>query len=185
MTPNSDYTYLGLLAVSILVVGLAFVVIHWPKDRHATFSQHVAVRTQSIIYYVALFAIVLPLLTLFFINWFVPTFQVSPWFTILVIASSTAQIACTLIPETGGWRSQYHRALAGISGLLLLPALALLLMSSVLDTTDKILVSVGLSSMVMVLLTVIAKKGMPRNFLLLQAGYFSAFFIPVLYIAYL
>lgn len=63
---DSDYKLFGILAVSILAVGLSLVVVKWPRSRHFTFSQHVAVSKQSILYYVGLFTVVLPLLVLFF-----------------------------------------------------------------------------------------------------------------------
>lgn len=180
-----DYKIFGLLAVCILTAGLAFVVIKWPKSVHATFSQHVAARKQSIIYYAVLFGIVLTLLVMFFLNWFVPTFQISAWFSLFVITSCIAQFLCTLIPEVGGRRSTYHRFFAGLSGVLLVPALALLLASENVDDHSKVLVSLALSAMLFVVMVVAIRKGEPRYFLLLQVAYFTAFFIPILAIAYL
>lgn len=182
---DSDYKLFGILAVSILAIGLSFVVVKWPKSRHFTFSQHVAVSKQSILYYVGLFAVVLPLLILFFLRWFVPEFKISNWFSVLMIASSVAQLACTLVPETGGRRSEYHRALAGISAILLLPALTLLLFSQQIETLGKIISTLGLITMLAVILSVAVHKGKPRNFLLLQSLYFTAFFLPILSVAYL
>ena len=182
---DSDYKLFGILAVSILAVGLSLVVVKWPKSRHFTFSQHVAVSKQSILYYVGLFTVVLPLLVLFFLRWFVPEFELTVWFSVLVVASSVAQLACTLVPETGGRRSEYHRALAGISAILLLPALTLLLFSQQIDTLGKIISTLGLITMLAVIFTVAVHKGKPRNFLILQSLYFTAFFLPILSVAYL
>lgn len=183
--PDSDYKFFGLLAVSILTIGLLFVVVKWPKSRHFTFSQHVAGSKRSILYYVGLFTLVLPLLILFFLRWFVPEFEVSVWFSVLVIASCIAQLACTLVPETGGRRSDYHRVLAGISAVLLLPALALLLFSPLIYGLNKILSILGIITMLVVIFTVALQKGNPRNFLILQSLYFTAFFLPILSVAYL
>jgi hypothetical protein len=165
---DSDYKFFGLLAVGILTVGLSFVVVKWPKSRHFTVSQHVAVSKRSIIYYVALFTLVLSLLILFFLPWFVPEFEAIVWFSVLIIASCVAQLACTLIPETGG-QSDYHRVLAGISAILLVPALTLLLFSPLIDSLNKILITLGILTMLVVIFTVAVQKGNPRNFLILQS----------------
>jgi uncharacterized membrane protein len=175
-----DYKFLGLLAVFILAAGLAFIVIKWPKSIHATFSQHVAVRNQSTVYYVALFGVVLPLLLLFFTKWFIPEFELSVWFGVFIVVSMGAQFLCTLIPEVGGWRSTYHRLLAGISGILLIPALALTLVPDNIAVQDKALTSLGLCVMLLIVLIVTVRKGKPRYFLLLQIAYFTAFFVPIL-----
>jgi hypothetical protein len=182
--PINDYKFLGLLAVLILVVGLAFVVIRWPQSRHLSFSQHVALRKQSIIYYSLLFCVALPLLLLFFIGWFPPTFNLPIWFNILLITSSVTQIACTFVPEVGGWKTKYYRALAGMSGICLLPAL-LILFSNRIDAFSRVFVTLGIITMLGVVINATKNKGKPNNLLILQCLYYAAFFIPILTISYL
>ena len=182
---DESYKYLGLLTICILAAGLTYIVVKWPNSKHATFSQHIAASKASIIYYIVLFGIVLTLLTLFFLKWFIPTFEPSMWFSVFVITSSIAQFVCTLIPEVGGWRSVSHRVLAGLSGLLLIPALFLLLHSESIRDFDKALVVLGLGVMISVILTVLLQKAKPRYSLILQSAYFTAFFLPILVITYL
>ena len=182
---DESYKYLGLLTICILAAGLTYIVVKWPNSKHATFSQHIAASKVSIIYYIVLFGVVLTLLTLFFLKWFIPTFEPSMWFSVFVITSSIAQFACTLIPEVGGWRTLSHRVLAGLSGLLLIPALSLLLYSENIRDFGKVLVVLGLGFMMSVIFTVLLQKGKPRYSLMLQTAYFTAFFLPILIIAYL
>lgn len=182
---DDNYKFLGLLAVFILAIGLAYILIEWPKNIHATFSQHVAVRKQSIVYYAVLFGTILSLLVLFFLRWFVPALHLSIWFSVFVITSSVAQLACTLIPEIGGRRSTYHRLLAGLSATLLIPASTLLLFSENISIVNKATATVGLGVMLLVVFIVSLRKGEPRYFLILQIAYFMAFFIPIMTTAYL
>jgi hypothetical protein len=182
---DDSYKYLGLLTICILAAGLTYIVVRWPNSKHITFSQHIAASKASIIYYIVLFGVVLTLLTLFFIKWFIPNFEPSIWFGVFVITSSIAQFACTLIPEVGGWQSVSHRALAGLSGLLLIPALSLLLYSENIRDFGKVFVALGLSLMMSVIFTVLLQKGKPRYALVLQTTYFTAFFLPILIITYL
>lgn len=180
----TDYKYFGLLAVIILVSGLAFVALKWPEGRHLSFSQHVAKHKGRIIYYSILFAVALPLLLLFFLGWFIPTFNLSFWFGLFIVASSVTQYACTLIPEAGGWKTRYHRLLAGASAIFLIPALFTLLLSNSIEIVAKLVIFVSLAIMLGVIFQLAKNKGQHHQFLLLQSAYFIAFFVPILLIAY-
>ena len=178
------FRHLGLLAIILLSLGLAYIVIAWPLSRHNTFSQHIAKSRISIVYYIVLFAIVLPLLALFFLWWFSPSLKLSLYFNVCIMAALVAQFVCTLIPETGSWRSTVHRLFAAISALLLIPALGLVLVSREITSLDQLLVFIGLGAMVVCVFLVARGKGWPRNFLLIQCAYFAAFFLPIIVISY-
>lgn len=179
------YKYFGLVAVVVLAAGLLFVVRRWPRGASYTFSQHIALRRLSVIYYAALFFVTMPLLVLFFVKWFVPEFGVSYWFTVLAIGSAVAQCACTLVPETGGLKSVIHRTLAGISAILLIPALLILSQQAAFSGFDKLALWLGLAVMTAIVAIVAKSGGEHKSFLVLQAGYFAAFFTPILFISYL
>jgi hypothetical protein len=184
MIADSAYKNLGFLAVLILFLGLAFLVYKWPQNKGLTFSQHAAAQRVSIGYYVGLFAVVLPLLNLFFIEWFVPVLRLSEWFIICVAVSSVAQFACTLIPETAGLRAKRHRALAGLSALLLVPPVGLLLFSDHIHAWLKIVISLCLIVMVSVIGAISLLKDKVFGWRA-QALYFSAFFVAILSVTYL
>lgn len=181
----SEFKYLGLVAVTILILGLIIIVLKWPQGRHSTFSQHVAAHKVSIYYYTTLFSIVLPLLLLFFYGWFMPEFRLSPWFGYFIVLSSITQYASTLIPETGGKRSRYHRALAGVSAISLVTALLVILSADSVGLLAKSLTIASISVMVVVVYIIVRGKGKHSHFLLLQSIYFAAFFLPILFISYL
>ena len=180
----AEYKYLGMLAVIILILGLSFVAIKWPEGKHLSFSQHVAKRKVRIIYYSVLFAAVLPLLLMFFLSWFAPTFKLSAWFGIFIVVSSATQYVCTLIPEVGGRKTRYHRLLAGASALFLVPALLVLLFSNTIEPIEKLVIIVSLCIMLGIIFAISKNKGQHKQFLLLQSLYFGAFFVPILLVAY-
>ena len=179
-----EYKYLGLLATIILAAGLVLIVLKWPQGRHWSFSQHVATRRHTIVYYTLLFGIALPLLLLFFLRWFMPEFELSAWFGFIIVTSSLFQFACTLIPEIGGWKTRYHRLLAGISAILLIPALSILLLADSVELLSKLVTAISLAIMLGIIYVLSKGKGQHQQFLLLQSAYFAAFFIPILFIAY-
>lgn len=186
MQPIESFKYFGLLAFVILIIGLAFVVIKWPQNNHLTFSQHVARQRSSILYYIGLFSVTLPLLLLFFTFWFIPTFDVSIWFAVFLVVSSATQYACTFIPETGRWKTKYHRLLSGISGICLIPLLIILLFTSSLTMLDKFVVIAGLATITSVLYVVMSnKKEQYEPSYIHQAIFYAGFFVPILLVSYL
>ena len=174
--------YLGIVAIALLVTGLVFLIRKWPKDIHHTFSQHAAANRTSTIYYATLFAVILPILAIFFFSWFVPVHNVPSVFSILVALSLVCQLACTLVPEVGKY-VKTHQALAGISGLLLLPALLMCIFASNIGMIDRAIIVICCATMTLVLLLVVSKR--TRYALILQAMYFTAFFAPILVISYI
>lgn len=184
MEPIAAYRHLGLLASVVLFVGLSFIVWRWPEGKHLTFSQHVALHKHRILYYIGLFSVVLPPLLLFLLGWFGPTFKLSIWFGVFIVASTFTQYACTLIPETGGRKTIYHRWLAGASALCLLPSMGLLFGSPHISVWGKTVAASSLIIMCGVIYLLIKGKGAHRYFLILQSIYFAAFLGAVLFIAY-
>ncbi|MGC5342227.1 hypothetical protein ACPXCE_09230 [Streptomyces sp. DT24] len=180
-----DIKDLVAVATAVLVTGLTLLVTRYPKGIHRTFSQHAAASRRLIVYYSALFGIVLPMLVTFFFAWFIPTYELSVWFGVFIVASSIFQFACTLIPETSGWRVKYHRALAGVSAALLAPALSMLLLPHTVSVSNKMIALFSVLVMVSIIVLSALTRAKPLYSLLLQAAYFTAFFIPILSTSYL
>lgn len=150
-----------------------------------SFSQHVALHKYSIAYYIALFSVVLPLLLLFLLGWFMPEYNLSAWFGFFVASSAAAQFACTLIPEVGGWKSYYHRLLASVSAVMLVPALLILLFSETINTPARIITLASLLIMTSIIYRLVVSHGKHRMLLVIQSVYYAAFFAPILFLAYL
>ncbi len=143
--------HLGLLAFILLFGGAAYIALRWPQGKHATLSQHVAVSRRKILFYILLFTGVIGTLLPFFFVWFMPTFQPSAWFGVYVIVSSATQYACGFIPEVGGWQTKWHRFLAGMSALFMIPALIILALADLVHVLGK----VGIAFSLIVMLGVI------------------------------
>lgn len=178
------YRHFALLGVFILAAGLCFLVLRWPQEKTKTFSQHAAMYRHTICYYIGLFAIVLPLLVLFFAKWFAPMLNLSPWFMRFIIASCVAQFACTLIPELMGWREKVHRALAGFSAITLLPPMLIITTTLRPDNWLRYITASCMTIMVVILI-VSSKNGGKRIGWMAQASYFTAFFAAILAVTYL
>jgi hypothetical protein len=173
-----------LLALGILVLGLSFVAFYWPHGIYKTFSQHVAPKRISIYYYFLLFAIVLPILFAFFAKYLIPELQLPTILLYLVAVSSICQLSCTLVPEVGGRKTTIHQIFAGVSALLLIMVLILVAANNNISSMDRLAVIVCTLLMTIVVGFVAFWKKTKLPTLLLQAGYFSLFFIAILFVTY-
>lgn len=187
MLANPAFKPLLPISVAILILGLWFLVHRWPRGVNATFSRHAAAQKLTIWYYIVLFAIALPLLFLFFMFWFVPYYGLSYWFLFFVGASQALQHIVTLIPEVGGWRTKWHGICTSLSALLLLPALICILASSSVHIVSKVIVAACLLTMMGIIAYQVQSNKQKKSgyLLLLQSGYYGAFFVAIAASAYI
>jgi len=177
--------HLGLLTLALLIIGLWFVVTKWPGGMHMTFSQHAAKNRSSKIFYALLFLITLPLLMLFFSAWLVPEKNLPAsflWFAWVAIAF---QIVCTWVPEEGGTKTIVHRILTGISGIALLPLVAIISISPGISTFARTVAIIALLVMTALLGIALRNQKQYKRALLLQIGYYAAFFLAIVAATYL
>ena len=175
--------HLGIASVVILAVGLSLIPMVWPYSIKHTFSQHIARHKSSTLYYSILFSIFLPLFLTFFIAWLVPHLQLPTIVTVLIVAVAITQYACTFIPETHGWRRQWHRALAGSSAFGLIP----IVFSLTFVPHMPVQVTATCSSILMLILPIIFLHPKFHKFgesYIIQAIYYAAFFTPVIVATY-
>lgn len=177
--------HLGLFSLLLIIAGLTFTVMKWPGGLHMTFSQHVARRRSSKVFYSVVFMTTLPLLMAFFVAWLVPTKNLSNEFLLYAAIAIVFQIVCTWVPEEGGRKTIVHRILTSISGIALLPLMYIIATSANLPMTIRNASWIGL--VVMISLLVIALKNQKgyRYALLLQIGYYATFFIVIMMVTYL
>lgn len=150
-----------------------------------TFSQHAATSRWSKIFYALLFLFTLPMLMLFFMEWFVPTKNLPGTFLWLATIACIFQILCTWIPEEGGRKTVVHRTLTGISGVALLPLVLIIATSSQISLLVKNITWGGLFLMIILLSIALANQKGYRFALLLQVGYYAIFFTIILTTTYL
>jgi len=185
MHPATAYKHLCVLSVMILICGLAFLLWKWPQGKHMTFSQHAAQHRSAIAYYFLLFTLVLPLLLLFFIEWFAPTFHLAPLFTSFIILATLFQYSVTIIPEVGGWKTTYHVVGSALSGVFMLLALGVTLFAATISSASHAITFVSMVVMVGLLYIGGINRIKHPNLLILQASYYATFFIAILYATYL
>lgn len=175
---------LGLVSFILIIFGLAFLVLKWPQSIHKTFSAHAAAYRHTIIYYIVFFSIVLPLLVSFFVGWFVPHFHLSVWFSVCIVVSSVFQYFAACIPEVGGWKTTYHRVLSFWSVIFLLPPIVFVIFADSISPIGRLAASISLPIMLGIIGVVAVRRNKQRYHLLLQTGYYVAFFVAILTATY-
>ncbi len=185
MEASESFKSFIIYAVFILICGLLFLIYRWPQGKHMSFSQHAAAYRFTYLYYIVLFSITLPLLLLFMSRWFAPMFDLSVWFIVFIAISAAAQFIVVLIPDSGGKKSTYHRFFAFLSAILLLPALLMIIASDEVSNTGRLVSTFSLISMISVLGILIRNRAVHKDLLLLQTGYFTAFFMAILSASYI
>ncbi len=184
MEPNEALKHFGVLSVAVIICGLIYIVHKWPQGPSRTFSQHIASSKQGITFYIAFFSLVLPLMLVFFLGWFVPTFNLPIWFSLAIVASAVMQYLCALIPETGGKKTRYHRAFAFLSADLLLIPIICLVFADTLSFAARAVSLVATVIMASIITGLIINKGEHKHILPLQASYFAVFFTAILWATY-
>ena len=178
--------YVALAVVLALIIGLTYTATHWSGGLHMTFSQHAATNRWSKIFYSLLFTVTLPVFLWFITGWLVPEkhlLDTFVWFTTIAVIF---QIACTWVPETGDIKTAVHRTLTGISCVAMLPLVVMLATSSNLPISARITAWIALVIMAVLLLLLVLKNQIGQRWaLLLQVGYYAAFFGAILVTTYL
>ena len=177
--------HLIILIILLLIAGLTFTVTKWKGGLHMTFSGHAATSRWSKIFYALLFLFTLPMLMLFFMEWFVPTKNLPSTFLWFAAIACIFQIRCTWVPDEGGRKTVVHRILTGVSGVTLLPVVLIIATSSQLSFIVKTITWIELILMITLLTIALANQKGYRFVLLLQIGYYAIFFIIILTTTYL
>ena len=181
--------HLLLLCIVLLIVGLAFLVYHWPQGHSKTFSQHAAAQSVTMYYYAGLFVMILPLLALFFYDYFIPKYQLSSFFASSIFLAVAGQLVAVIIPESGGWRSRLHRHAAGWSALGLFLSVGSIMyelpLSFPLYLFGSITLLVMLACSSLTFKSTLSRKQFEhRYFLWLQIIYYALFFGMILLVTY-
>lgn len=176
--------HLVLVSLALLVIGLTYTALKLPGRLSQTFSQRVANNTIAEILYSVLFLCALPLLYLFFADWFVPTNHISQMFLIFAAVAVVFQIGCTWVPERGGRMTVIHRTLTGISGIALLPAVLVITTARSISVGLRYAIWGVLALMIILLIVALANQKGFRYALLLQVGYYALFFATILVVTY-
>lgn len=185
---TEQYKNFILIVSLITVVGLSVILKAWPYGINRTFSQHVARHKAGIIYYILLFLMILPLLLIYIFKWFIPTFNPPAVFGYLIIVASVTHFACTLVPETGGRKTFIHQMLAYTSADCLLPATILVALTPSVSSFGRVVAAISgliMTGIVAIFVKAYAKdKGEHNYLLILQASYFTLFFLTLLVATY-
>ncbi len=175
--------YILAVVCGLLVAGLYAVLRLWPLGVQKSFSQHVAQNKRATMFYALLFIITLPPFVWFDVCWLMPTYMLPTSFGVFVTAACVLQVACTLVPEIDLRRTRIHRALAGFSGLFLLPAEWLVFTALPSSNGVRFYFIAGIVLQLLVLLLTARRPERVMTWPL-QSAYYAGFFLPLVVLTY-
>jgi hypothetical protein len=100
---------------------VAFLLVHWPRNRSKSLSDHIAVGKKQINLLLAVVTIETTLYALYFYKWFIPTFDMPVTFTCLITLTFATHLATFVFPSTQGRVKRTHWLVSYITALLFLP----------------------------------------------------------------
>jgi hypothetical protein len=178
------FHYLGLILVPISWLGGVYLVRKWRGTYAMSISQHAASAKGAS----KLFAGVLGggsvLFYWWLIQWFTPHLKLGEVFVVILIFTATAQIIVALIPDIVGWQQHIHQKVALIMAACYIPLTYLILSSSKVSTSARIIAYVLIICTVLAGLLFICVKKAHNYYLFFQSLYIVAFQVIILSAAY-
>lgn len=163
---------LFFLSTIALLIGLFYLVKKWPDGGiNATFSHHAASTENATKYYVALFLVTLPLFTTWFIIWLVPWLHLPLAAIVMICVATITQIWAAAVPERSP-SVDLHRAITSLSIVGIISVT-----SMVLYVSRSSIVALSLACMLAILGYSVVRRDRARYQLLLQAGFYTMFFV--------
>jgi hypothetical protein len=184
MIPNEAFKLLGLLSITIIWLGLIFVLYRWRGNKSMSFSLHAAQTKSGQLFYFFLFLTTLPLFYLFIVLWFVPTLQLGLLFVALTTVGIIGQFIAVIIPSLPGWKENVHNIAAYIMGLTFIPLAAMIGLADTGSVTKSVALVAVLYMLITPILYLLVKKT-HNYYLYFQAVYIAAFHAVVLTATYI
>ncbi|MCA9328829.1 hypothetical protein KC959_03585 [Candidatus Saccharibacteria bacterium] len=178
--------HLGLLSIFVSWVGQFILLKKWPGDGTMTFSQHVARKRESIIFYMVLWSFVLPAFYWFMMIPFADKLGLGILFKSFATLASIGMLGAALIPETTELKTKIHRVSAYGMAYLLCPLVFIVLIQGSISGFARVFLWVtGLWMLAGVIRSSIEKRQHGKKTLLFQAFYVMLFHVSILVAYYL
>jgi len=179
------FPYLGLILVPISWLAGIYLVRNW----HGTYSMSISKHAASAKNASKFFAVVLVgggvLSYWWLIQWFTPHLGLGTIFVALLSFTAIAQIVVAIIPDVLGWQHHVHQKVAVIMAACYVPLTYLVLASSKVSLSARIIAYVCIAFTIVVGLLFFFVKKARSYYLVFQSLYIVAFQIIILSSAYL
>lgn len=176
---------MGLILVLLSWAGGTYLIRKWRGTKSMSISQHGASSPEA---YRLLMAILI-LLGISFYIWlvacFAPHLGLGASFIAVLTVAIALQIVAGLVPDSDGWKSQVHQGAAYAMAWLYFPLSLMILASSEISQTAKIVGIACLAYMITATVLFFFAKKARSYYLIFQSLYIVAFQLIILSTAYL
>jgi hypothetical protein len=176
---------IGLISIFWFWLATISLLVKWPRDPRKSISQHSASLKSSYVFYTPAQVIAGVLLLIFMTRWFIPTFNLSGLYTLVISFTIGTQLVAAFLPDTiKGAVSFVHQIFAYGMALGMLVYTLLVILSPHLSNISRIFATISVLYMIFGLLGLIFTKWSKLHYLVLQFIYISLFLATILVATY-
>jgi hypothetical protein len=164
---------------------VAFLLVHWPRDRSKSLSDHIAVGSKQINLLLIVVTIETALYALYLYYWLIPTFGMPALFTCLITVALITHLATFVFPSTQGRVKRMHWLVSYITALLFIPSALLLIAQSSIPLAGRLAVVTALITMIGISVGLYATPLFRRHILIVHCAYIFSLQLAVVLISFL
>jgi hypothetical protein len=182
--PVASLQSLGVTAIGITTLSLAYILWRTELRMHHYISMHAADRRSTYLLFAISLTASAVLMYYFMLEWFSPALQLPLLFDATVLAALTAQVVAGWVRYDAGRRGKVHDFFAFAMAWLMLAALVEAFFTGAMPLLPRVVTGLASGYMFTLIVLLGTWPGVRRYTLPLQASYIGAFFVAVLVATY-
>ncbi len=179
-----SYKNLAVLSLGFFWAFISILVWRLKIDKSTSISGHIAANKKVSVFFGVISLLVAPLLLVFFIKWFTPTFHFGWVFNVLIAVIWFLYFVAGVVPDTKGLAHKIHRRAALAASMLLVPAMVIMVANNHIGTFARVFMIFGLLIMLVTGAELRKNNYTSDKFLIYQAVYFLSFDISIIIATY-
>lgn len=179
------FRWFALIAFLTYWFTVGFLLIHWPRNRQKSLSDHIAAGKKQITLLIIVVAVETSLYALFLYKWFIPTFSMPNLFTWMITLALITHLATFVFPSTKGRVKRIHWLASYMTALFFIPIALLLITQSSIPLAGRLAVAVSLIAMVGISVGLYATSIFRKQPLIVHCTYIFSLQIAVVFISLL
>lgn len=184
MHPVEAYKYLGIIIIALAWLIGGVVVYKWPGGKHMSVSRHAASNKTAYYIMAIMQTIGFPILALWVVEWFSPTFHKSVLFNTLNLVMISGFLLAAWVPDIKGIRRRIHELSAYGAAFLMIPICLIILLSARASSLAHLISAVAVIYMLTSFLLFVFKEKVREYHLYFQVVYIALFDVSILVAAY-
>ncbi len=183
---DTAFKFVGLVACALFICAILFVLAKVPTNPAWSLSKHAASRRAVWLVYESILSLGVVLFYIFFTQWFIPEFNLSIVFWVIITAIVSLQLVGNWLPDKNdsSLSARLHVLLYSLSGALFPVLLGLIALSPIFSLFSRVFAWIAIATSITFMLLFLLIKQTHAKFLWYQISYFLLFLTTILSAAY-